>query len=67
MSAFYVYDAADFSDIVMRHAVANIVFAFLPKIISTLVLVATGDEIQGQQVIKVSTKILIKPKAVFDF
>lgn len=54
MSIMQVHDEADFTDVVLRDHVANAVFLFLPKIISTLLDVAKGDSKQGTIIISVS-------------
>lgn len=61
MSIMQVHDEADFADVVLRDHVANAVFLFLPKIISTLLDVAKGDSKQGTIIISVSfwVKLLI--------
>lgn len=53
MSLEHVHDAADFEDVVLRNQIADVVFILLPKIVSTLIQVATGDETQGHALIAV--------------
>lgn len=53
LSVEQVHDDADESDIVFRHQIANVVFLVLPKVISTLINVATGDETLGEALIAV--------------
>lgn len=55
MSLEYVHDEADPDDIVLRQQIADVVFILLPKIVSTLIQVATGDDTQGHALIAVST------------
>lgn len=43
LALFQVHDEADYSDIVLRHQIASIVFIFLPKIHGTLLKVLLGD------------------------
>lgn len=54
LSVQQLHDAADKNDIVLRRQIADIVFILLPKILSTLTNVATGDEILGEPLIMVS-------------
>lgn len=54
MSLEYVHDEADTDDIVLRNQIADVVFILLPKVVSTLIQVATGDETQGYALIAVS-------------
>lgn len=55
MSLEYVHDEADADDIVLRNQIADVVFILLPKLVSTLIQVATGDETQGHALIAVSS------------
>lgn len=50
----YIHDEADFTDVVLRHQISEIVFLFSPKIIGTMKNVALGDEKDGQTLIVVS-------------
>lgn len=54
LSTEQIHDDADFSDIVFRDQVAEIVFLMLPKVVATLKTVALGDDKQGQALIVVS-------------
>lgn len=55
MSLECVHDEADPDDIVLRNQVADVVFILLPKVASTLIQVATGDDTQGHGLIAVSS------------
>lgn len=54
LSVLYVHDDANFSDIALRHPIADLVFFMLPKIVYTCRNVAIGDEKQGETIIIVS-------------
>lgn len=54
MSVYHVHDGADADDVVLRNQIADVIFILLPKVVSTLVQVATGDETQGHIIIAVS-------------
>lgn len=56
MSLKYVHEEADVGDIVLRNQIADVVFILLPKVVSTLFQVATGDETQGYVLIAVSSQ-----------
>lgn len=47
MSIFYVHNEANENDIELRSRVANILFIFLPKIVTVLTKRAMGDEKLG--------------------
>lgn len=51
-----MHDDAAVEDIVLRNQIADVVFILLPKVVSTLVQVATGDDTQGHAVIAVSSR-----------
>lgn len=55
MSIMQVHDEADFTDVVLRDQIANVIFLFLPKILSTLLDVAKGESKQGTIIISVSS------------
>lgn len=55
MSLMCVHDEADFEDIVLRNQIADVVFILLPKLVTTLIQIATGDETQGHALIAVSS------------
>lgn len=55
MSLFWVNDDADLDDIVLRAHVADTTFLLIPKVLKTLVDVASGDIKQGEALIKVTT------------
>lgn len=56
MCTFYVHDAACFSDTIVRKQVADQIFLFLPKIVSTLSRIALGDEKQSVAIFSVSDR-----------
>lgn len=66
MSLKYVHDEADPDDIVLRNQVADVVFILLPKVLSTLIQVATGDETQGHALIAVSSLQLERIQHLID-
>lgn len=49
-----IHDEADFSDVVFRSQIADIVFIMVPRIHSVLIQVVIGDSKQGQTLIAVS-------------
>lgn len=53
MSVLYLNDDADFTDIVLRSQISNIVYIFSPKLFMTLLKVILGDEKQGKLLISV--------------
>lgn len=55
MSVEYVHEEADPDDIVLRTQIADVVFILLPKLASTLIQVATGDDTQGHALVTVSS------------
>lgn len=58
LSIFWVHDEADFTDIVLRARVADVLFVIIPKVLSTLSAVAIGDETQGETIVKVKWLII---------
>lgn len=54
LSIFGVHDEADHNDIVLRAHIADALFLIIPKVLATLCDVATGDETQGEPLIKVN-------------
>lgn len=52
-SIFWVHDDADHGDIVLRAHIADVLFLIIPKVLGTMCDIATGDETQGDALIKV--------------
>uniref|UniRef100_A0A182ITA8 Uncharacterized protein n=1 Tax=Anopheles atroparvus TaxID=41427 RepID=A0A182ITA8_ANOAO len=58
LSLLQVHDDFDFSDVVIRCQVAELLFIALPKIIATFVGIINGDEKQGTAVYRIAIKAL---------
>lgn len=54
LSSMQIHDEADFSDVVLRSQIADVVFAISPGIFAKLSRVPVGDPKQGHTVIAVS-------------
>lgn len=63
MIVFYVHDEADRMDVVLRNQVANVLFIFLPKIVTILYKSALSDDKIGETIKIVSSP---RPK-IFEF
>lgn len=44
---YYVDSSSDFHDKIIRNEAANCLYLFIPKIIKILVVIAVGDDVQG--------------------
>ncbi|XP_075147461.1 telo2 interacting protein 1 [Haematobia irritans] len=58
MIAFYVHDEAERMDVVLRNQVANVLFIFLPKIVTVLYRTALADERIGESIKITSLKAM---------
>lgn len=58
LSMLQIHDAAEFNDVTLRHDIANRTFKTLPRNVSTLTKIITGDPSQGTEIIAVCVKIL---------
>ncbi|XP_053946965.1 uncharacterized protein LOC128855805 [Anastrepha ludens] len=58
MTVFYVHDEAEFTDVVLRNQVADIIFIFLPKIITVLLKTSLADEKLGETLKSTAIKAL---------
>lgn len=58
MTVFYVHDEAEFTDVVLRNQVADIIFIFLPKIVTVLLKTCLADDKLGETLKSVSPYLI---------